>query len=99
MNTPEGAFSDPLAPEQVAAFKKLRLIIFTVCVLVFAALLAQSVMPGGEIHEMLHAGAMATHMDSTGRASALAICVLAGLVFGWIASGRVAKVLARRIRT
>ncbi len=86
-----------MTPTQAANFKKLRLVIFGTCVLVFAFLLWRAMAPGGQISNMLQ-GPSLSRMDATWRASALALSVLAGLVFAWFASTNVAKILARQVK-
>jgi len=53
-------------------------------------------LPGGQISNMLH-GPSLSKLDDTGRAAALALSVLAGLVFAWFASSNIAKILARHV--
>jgi len=86
-----------MTPTQAANFKKLRLIVFGTCVLVFSFLLWRAMVPGGQISNILHGSSM-SKMDDTGRASALASSILAGLVFAWFASTNIAKILARQVR-
>ena len=93
MNEP----NSPLNPSQTANFKKLRWVVFGACLVFFALLLWRAMAPGGQISNILH-GASMSNMDATGRASALALSVLAGLVFAWFASTNIAKILARHTK-
>jgi len=94
MTTPEDS---PLTPTQAANFRILRRVIFGVTVVVFALLLWRAMSPGGQISNMLH-GSSLSKLDDTGRASALALSVLAGLAFAWLAATNLAQILARRIK-
>jgi len=85
----------PLTRAQAVHFRKLRRVIFGTAVLIFGFMLWYSIV-SGEISGMLR-GPGLSKMDSTGRTTALTLCVLAGLVFAWIASGNIAKLLSRRI--
>jgi len=87
----------PLNPSQMVNFKKLRWVVFGTCLAVFALLLWRAMGPGGQISNILHGPSM-SKMDDTGRASALALSVLAGLVFAWYASTNIARILARHIK-
>jgi hypothetical protein len=76
-------------------FRKLRLLVFGTAVAGLFVSVWLNMAPGGSLYNVLHS----TTMDSTGRASALALCVLLGLVFSWVAANNVAKVLARNVGT
>jgi len=65
-------------------------------VVILAFLLWRAMLPGGQISNMLH-GPSLPKLDDTGRAAALALSVLAGLVFAWFASSNIAKILARHV--
>jgi hypothetical protein len=91
--TPEDS---PLTPTQAANFRLLRRVIFGTTVVCFAFLLWRSMSPGGQISNMLQQSGLA-RMGENGRAAALALSVLAGLVFAWFAATNIAKILARRI--
>jgi hypothetical protein len=86
-----------MTPAQAANFRLLRRVIFGSTVVCFAFLLWRSMSPGGQISNMLLGPGLA-RMDETGRASVLALSVLAGLVFAWLAATNIAKILARRIK-
>jgi len=89
--------NSPMSPSQTANFKKLRWVVFGSCLVCLALLLWRAMTPGGQISNILHSASM-SKMDDTGRASALALSVLAGLVFAWFASTNIAKILARHIK-
>lgn len=91
------AEDSPMTAAQAANFRMLRRVIFGVMVVVFAFLLWRAMLPGGQISNMLHGSSLA-RLDDTGRASALALSVLAGLVFGWFAATNIARILTRRIK-
>lgn len=91
------SWNAPLTPPQAAHFKKLRVFVFGVFLVVYSFALWQATMPGGQISKFVQS--TTTTMSSTGRASVLAICVLLGLIFGWFASTNVARILARQVRT
>jgi hypothetical protein len=86
-----------MTPTQVANFKKLRLVVFGSCMVVFSFILWRAMVPGGQISNMLH-GPGLSKLSDTGRASVLAICVVVALIFGWFASTNIARVLARQVR-
>jgi hypothetical protein len=94
MTTPEDS---SLTPTQAANFRILRRVIFAVTLVVFALLLWRAMSPGGEISHMLH-GSSLSRLDGTARASVLALSVLAGLGFAWLAATNIAKILARRVK-
>ena len=85
-----------MTPTQAANFRILRRVIFGVAVVILAFLLWRAILPGGQISNMLH-GPSLSKLDDTGRAAALALSVLAGLVFAWFASSNIAKILARHV--
>ena len=86
-----------VAPAQGANFEILRRVVFGVAVVTSSFLLWHEMQPGGRISNALH-GSSLSKLDGTGRASVLALSVLAGLVFAWFASTNIAKILARQVR-
>ena len=86
-----------LTPAQVANFKKLRLVVFGSCMVVFSFLLWLAMVTGGQISNMLH-GPGLSKLSDTGRASLLAICVVVALVIGWVMATNIAKVLTRQVK-
>jgi hypothetical protein len=86
-----------MTPAQATNFRILRRVIFGVAVIVIAFLLWRSSLPGGEIGNALQ-GRTLSRMSGTGRALVLALSVLAGLGFAWLASTNLAKILARQVK-
>jgi hypothetical protein len=94
MATPEDS---SMTPTQAANFRALRRTIFGAAVVVLAFLLWRSSVPGGEVSNALQ-GSSLSKLSGTGRASVLALSVLAGLGFAWLASTNLAKILARQVK-
>jgi hypothetical protein len=86
-----------MTPAQAANFKILRRVVFGAAVVISSVLLWHEMQPGGQISIALHRSSL-SRLDGTGRASVLALSVLAGLVFAWFASTNIAKILARQVR-
>ena len=86
-----------MTPAQTANFRILRRVIFGVAVAVIAFLLWRSSVPRGEIGNALQ-GTTLSQLSGTGRALVLALSVLAGLGFAWLASTNLAKILARQVK-
>ena len=94
MATPDDS---SMTPAQAANFRTLRRVIFGVAVVVIAFLLGRSSVPGGEIGNALQ-GTTLSKLSGTGRSLVLALSVLAGLGFAWLASTNLAKILARQVK-
>jgi hypothetical protein len=92
MTTPE---EHPLTPVQAVIFKKLRLIVYAVCVVCFSILLWFSMAPGGEVYRGL---AAIQGVGSTGRPIILAFIVVVALILGWVMCSNIAKILARQVK-
>jgi hypothetical protein len=85
-----------MTPAQAANFRILRRVIFGVAVVIFAFLLWRAMLPGGQISNMLQ-GSSLSKLDGSVRPFAVALSVLAGILFAWFASSNIAKVLARQV--
>ena len=85
-----------LTPSQAANFKVLRRVVFGVGVAIFSYLLWRHMQPGGQLGNVLD-GYVLSKWGSAARAFVLALSVLAGLAFLWLASTNIAKALARQV--
>lgn len=96
MSADDGSdWNAPLTDEQAAIFKKLRLIIYAVCVVCFSILLWFAMAPGGEVYRGL---ARIQGVGSTGRLVILTVIVVVALVIGWVMCSNIAKILCRQVR-
>jgi hypothetical protein len=88
---------DQLTSAQAENFKVLRRVIFGAALLVFSLLLWRALAEGGQVDSALH-GSSLSKLDGVTRACLLTLCVLVGLVFAWLASTNLAKILARQVK-
>jgi hypothetical protein len=88
---------DQFTSAQAENFKVLRRVIFGAALLVFSLLLWRALAAGGQINSALH-GSSLSKLDGATRACLLTVCVLVGLVFTWLASTNLAKILARQVK-
>ena len=86
-----------LTPAQASNLRILRRVVFGVAAVIFAFLLWRAMLPGGQISKMVQ-GSSLSKLDASVRAAAVALSVLAGLVFAWFAASNIAKVLARQVK-
>ncbi len=86
-----------MTPTQATNFRTLRRVIFGAALVVFAFLLWRSSLQGGELSNVFEGRAL-SRLSGTARASVLALSVLAGLGFAWLAATNIAKVLARQVK-